>query len=611
MSTSSSSFSSSASLSTASSSSSSASSLLSSTSNVLTTTTATTSSTTSSQSDFIGFSSSTFFPFSPPPSTSASTPSPFSQISTPHPSPLTNVAFSTSRPLVPSSQSAIPTPGGPNRDAQATSDTGTTWTPGEIALIAVCSFIILLAILACGLVIFVRRRLAKKEIDRQFDFHMPSADRSSNPRRGSVGSVEKYGNGDTNDPEGVEKRSHKGAPAYLAGLGGVARHKRSLSTEAQAEAETSGTAPLLMRKVRPASSRHSHAAVYGDEESRRSLHADQDRFATPLTGNGDYEGREMHEEHAEDSEPDTPREPSPPSSPSLPLLASASSPALNASFSRHTVPAPPSAWRSAQIEVLIPPVPLSPPPPSPDQQKLINDLESVQNLYTLQHPPSRRSSKATRRSSRRAFADVNANANGYDSDDSESMYSQASAPASASAPSLISSKSVKSIYGRQSRTGQGLMPQTSGNAGLGIGVLPPIPQSPFATQSVGARTSGSGEGNGSASQRDSLATVRASLATTASTSTSQPTGLDRSADLDDEDEGNPLSNPDKAMYVAKLLQSRQKNTALQPAAPGTPSRSSSLVSHIERTGSIRPVLALDSVEEQSEAGSTLGRRSQG
>lgn len=64
--------------------------------------------------------------------------------------------------------------------------------------------------------------------------------------------------------------------------------------------------------------------------------------------------------------------------------------------------------------------------------------------------------------------------------------------------------------------------------------------------------------------------------------------------LEDEYEQNQLADENN-MLVARLLMSRTKNT------PGQPSRNSSIISHIERSGSIKPVF-------ESESGETRGVR---
>ncbi|KAF8901930.1 hypothetical protein CPB84DRAFT_1777040 [Gymnopilus junonius] len=523
-----------------------------------------------------GFSSSTFFPFSPPPSASTSTSSTLTtsshitspSLTSPNPGFAASPSFSSMSSIASPTQNAVH----PISDAQAASDNGSTWTPGEIALVAVCSFVVVLAVVACILVVVIRRRMAKKKLQREFDFVVQPPDAA--PNRNSIGSVEKYGYGWRS--EGGSSGKVRMSPSkYLAGVAGG--HQRSLSAGVQAEAETRGTAPLLSRKIRPMSSRHSHDAVYDDDEP-----------PSPYDDGNDNDDEDVHRRGSEYHEPRTPLGPS---SAAVPLLASASSPALVTSASRLNVPAPPTSWRPPSSIPPIPPVPTSPPPPSPAQQQLMQDLQSVENLYSVQlqpQSPSRRSSKATRRSSRRAFADINVNADGYNSDDSESMYSQASAPVSASASSLISSKSVRPIYGRQSRAGQELVPPPSGTA-AGPGGLPSIPQSP---------SGGSVYGKGDESQRQSVVTIRPAPSTSMVLSQTE------------EEEESVLSNPDQAALVAKLLQSRQKNIARDGDLdagqdPSTPTRSSTLVSHIERNGSIKPALALESVEEASETSSTV------
>jgi hypothetical protein len=64
--------------------------------------------------------------------------------------------------------------------------------------------------------------------------------------------------------------------------------------------------------------------------------------------------------------------------------------------------------------------------------------------------------------------------------------------------------------------------------------------------------------------------------------------------LEDEHEQKQLADENN-LLVARLLMSRTKN------APGQPSRNSSIISHIERSGSIKPVL-------ESESGETRGVR---
>ncbi|KDR69790.1 hypothetical protein GALMADRAFT_230461 [Galerina marginata CBS 339.88] len=177
-----------------------------------------------------------------------------------------------------------------------------------------------------------------------------------------------------------------------------------------------------------------------------------------------------------------------------------------------------------------------------------------------QAPPSRRPSRGKQsvRNSRRASNVVDA---GYDSDDSASLYSQASAstlvPSSKSLSATWQSVNEPSLH-------RSLPPTTV--------PLPSIPQSP---SNIGAGP-----------EFDQRTPIKQLL----------PPGLRQ-----EEEEQAELQREHTA-FVAQLLKSRQRNSR----NPVPPTRSSSTVSHIERKDSIKPVFPL-SEEDGSRSRSRRGR----